>query len=60
MTGMVVVKAKIKELAKYDDKKLNVSGEFADALNEKVKALIEEACRRAKENNRNTVMKKDL
>lgn len=57
---MVVIKAKIKEFAKYNDKKLNVSGEFADALNEKVKALIEEACRRAKDNNRNTVMKKDL
>jgi len=60
MTDMVVIKAKIKEFAKYNDKKLNVSGEFADTLNEKVKKLIEEACRRAKETNRNTVMKKDL
>jgi len=60
MTDMVVIKAKIKELAKYEGKKLNVSGEFADALNEKVKNLIEEACKRAKENNRNTVMKKDV
>lgn len=60
MTNMVVIKAKIKEFAKYNDKKLNVSGEFAEELNEKVKNLINEACRRAKENNRNTVMKKDL
>jgi len=60
MTDMVVIKAKIKEFAKYNDKKLNVSGEFADALNEKVKGLIAEACRRARDNNRNTVMKKDL
>ena len=60
MADMVVIKAKIKEFAKYEEKKLNVSGEFADALNEKVKALIAEACRRARENNRNTVMKKDL
>ena len=60
MTDMVVIKATINEFAKYNDKKLNVSGEFAEALNEKVKALIEEACRRAKDNNRNTVMKKDL
>lgn len=60
MTDMVVIKAKIKEFAKYDDKKLNVSGKFADALNEKVKGLIAEACKRAKENNRNTVMKKDV
>ena len=57
---MVVIKAKIKEFAKYDDKKLNVSGEFADALNEKVKALIAEACKRAKKNHRNTVMKHDV
>lgn len=60
MVDMVVIKAKIKEFAKYEDKKLNVSGEFADALNEKVKALIEEACKRAKKNHRNTVMKHDV
>jgi len=60
MTDMVVIKAKIKEFAKYEDKKLNVSGEFADALNEKGKSLIEEACKRAKKNHRNTVMKHDV
>lgn len=60
MTDMVVIKAKIKELAKYDDKKLNVSGEFADALNEKVKSLIEDACKRATDNHRTTVMEHDV
>ena len=60
MTDMVVIKAKIKEFAKYEGKKLNVSGEFADALNEKVKGLIEGACKRAKKNHRNTVMKHDV
>jgi histone H3/H4 len=56
----IIVKAKIKEYAKYNDKPLNVSGDFADALSEKVRHLLEDACRRAKENGRNTVMKKDL
>jgi len=60
MSGMIIVKAKIKEFAKCDDKKLNVSGEFAEELDRKVKSLIAEACRRAKDKGRNTVMKKDL
>jgi histone H3/H4 len=56
----LVVKAKIKEYAKVDDKLLNVSGDFADKLSVKVENLIREACRRAKENGRSTVMAKDL
>ena len=56
----VIVKAKIKEYAKIDDKSLNVSGDFAEKLNEKAVALIKEACQRAKANSRNTVMAKDL
>ncbi len=60
MSEMIIVKAKIKEFAKHGNDKLNVSGEFAEELDKRVKCLIEEACRRAKENNRNTVMKKDL
>jgi histone H3/H4 len=60
MSDIIIVKAKIKEFAKCGDNKLNVSGEFAEELDKKVKCLIQDACRRAKENNRNTVMKKDL
>jgi histone H3/H4 len=56
----LVVKAKIREYAKVDDKVLNVSGDFADKLGEKVEILIKDACRRAKENGRSTVMAKDL
>jgi len=56
----LIVKANIKEVAKVDDKALNVSADFADKLNEKVMAMIKEACARAKANGRNTVMSKDL
>ena len=56
----LIVKAKIKEYAKHGDKSLNVSGDFAEGLNTKVEELVKEACRRAKENGRNTVMPKDL
>ena len=57
---LVVVKAKIKELAQVDGKQLNVAGDVAEALDAKVRELIKEACRRAKENGRNTLMAKDL
>jgi histone H3/H4 len=56
----LVVKAKIRDYAKVDDKVLNVSGDFADRLSEKVEAMIRESCRRAKDNGRSTVMAKDL
>ena len=56
----VIVKAKVKEYAKFEGKPLNVSSDFFPALDEKVKKLIEQACKRAKENFRNTIMKKDL
>ena len=56
----IVVKAKIKEFAVVDEKTLNVSGDFAEKLDAKVVELVKEACLRAKGNNRNTVMAKDL
>lgn len=57
---LVVVKAKIKELAVLEGKALNVGADVADALDLKVKKLIEEGCKRAKENGRNTLMAKDI
>ncbi len=57
---VVVVKAKIKDVAVVDGKPLNVAGDFAEALNSKVKHIIEQACKRAKANGRNTVMPKDV
>jgi len=56
MSDMLVVKAKIKDAAKG----ANVSGDFADALNEKVVELVKAAVERAKANGRKTVMGKDL
>ena len=56
----LIVKAKLKEYAKVGDKALNVSADLSDKLNEKVIAMVKEACARAKANGRNTVMAKDL
>lgn len=56
MSDSVVVKAKVKELAGN----YNVAGDFAEALDAKVKELIAEALKRAEANNRRTVMAKDL
>ena len=60
MSDTLIVKAKIKDVALFDGKPLNVAGDFADALSGKVKGMIEEACKRAKANGRNTVMAKDI
>lgn len=56
----VIVKAEIKKQAELDGKQLNVSSDFFPALEEKVIKLIKQSCKRAKQNFRNTVMKKDL
>ena len=60
MSDGLIIKSKIKDYAKIDDKPLNVSMDFADALSKKVEQMVKEACRRAKDNGRNTVMVKDL
>ena len=60
MTKSVIVKSQVKELAKIDGKELSVAEEFYKALEEKNKILIEEACKRAKLNSRNTIMARDL
>jgi len=56
----IIVKAKIKELAVVDDKKINVASDFADKLDEEVTAMVKKACARALANSRTTVMPKDL
>ncbi|NOZ80082.1 MAG: DUF1931 domain-containing protein [DPANN group archaeon] len=56
---MVIVKAKVKELTKeFGD--YSVASDFSEKLDEKVKALIKEACERANANSRKTVMARDL
>lgn len=57
---MLVVKAKVKEYAIHNGQQLNVSSDFAEALSIKVEQMIKEAAKRAKDNNRTTVMIKDL
>ena len=55
-TMSLVVRSKVKEHVQD----LNVSSDFAEALNKQVEHLIGEACRRAKENGRRTVQARDL
>ncbi|NQV08427.1 DUF1931 domain-containing protein [Candidatus Woesearchaeota archaeon] len=57
---MIVVKAKIKQYAKLGDKSLRVSEDFADALDEKVKEMVSNACARALKNSRTTIMPRDI
>ena len=57
---MIIVKAKIKDYAKVNEKALNVSGDVAEKLNSKVEGMIKRASIRAKENGRNTLMAKDF
>jgi len=60
MVKSVIIRSNIKEYAKFNEKPLNVSADFYERLNEKVISIIKEACKRAKENSRNTVMGKDI
>ena len=52
----LIVKSKIKEAVK----ELNVSSDVAEALNEKVYALLQDAAGRAKANGRRTLQARDL
>lgn len=60
MGTSLVVRSQVKNYAKVDGKNLNVAEDFYNALNKKVEKLIEEASRRAKANNRNTLMARDV
>jgi len=57
---MMIIKSKINDAAEIEGKHYNISRDFAEALDEKVKHLIKDACRRARDNNRSTVMPRDL
>ena len=56
MSSTIVVRTKIKELTNN----FSVSSDFGDALDEKVKSLVNDAMRRAEANGRKTIMSKDL
>jgi histone H3/H4 len=58
---MLTVRTRIKEI--MEDSKLgieNISRDYLDRIDEKVKQLIMESLKRAKENGRKTVMGKDV
>ena len=58
---MLVVRTKIKEIMKASDIGVdNISGDFQEKLDEKVKELILASIKRAKDNGRRTVMGKDI
>ena len=52
----LIVKSKIKAAVPN----MNVSGDVADALNEKIEILLKQAAGRAKANGRRTVQARDL
>ncbi|MEA3254413.1 MAG: DUF1931 domain-containing protein [Candidatus Altiarchaeota archaeon] len=56
MAELLVVKSKIKDYVGD----MNVSGDFAGALSEKIEGLIRDAAERAKANGRKTVQARDL
>ena len=56
MVEMLVIKAKVREACGD----MSVSSDFVDVLNENVNELVKKAIWRAKENNRRTVMGKDV
>jgi len=58
---MLTVRTQIKEIMKDSGLGIeNMSGDFMDKLDEKVKQLILDAINRAKDNSRRTVMGKDV
>lgn len=54
--GPLVVKSKVRELVKD----MRFSGDFFDALDEKVAEIVKEAVKRAEANGRKTVRAHDL
>ena len=57
----IVVRTKIKDILKESGLGVeNLSGDFMDRLDEKVKQVILDAAKRAKENGRRTIMGKDV
>lgn len=56
---MLTVRTQVKEIL-HEVALENMSGDFMEKLDEKVKQIILDAVKRAKENGRKTVMGKDL
>ena len=63
--AMIIVKAQVAALVRKISKEKglevdNVTSDFMPALDTKVRKLVEEAASRAKENNRRTLMARDI
>ena len=56
---MITARTQVKEIVKEAGID-NISGDFLDRLDEKVKQIVSDAVKRAKENGRRTVMGKDI
>ena len=59
INNMITVRTQVKDIMKEAAME-NMSGDFIDKLDEKVKQLILDAIRRAKEKGRRKVMGKDI
>lgn len=58
MADSLIVQSKVKEAVKGLD--LRMDSSLPDALNQKIQAMLQEAAKRAKENNRGTLRPYDL
>ncbi|HEY6911639.1 MAG TPA: hypothetical protein VI356_19835 [Myxococcales bacterium] len=57
-TGLLIVQSKVRDLIR--EKEMRTSDEFISALSEHVRAAVEKAVSRAKENGRSTLRPADL
>ncbi len=58
---MITVRTQVRDVLKESELKVdNIADDFMDKLDEKVKQLVLEAAKRAKDNGRKTIMGKDL
>ena len=60
MARLLVVESKIKEIAKIDEKSLQVGTDFTQELSKEVEKIVKKACNRAKANHRNTLKARDI
>ena len=58
MAEVIVVQSKVRDAIKTQ--KMNMSGDFAEALSKRVETMVRDACRRADQNGRKTVRGYDL
>ena len=58
---MITARTQVKEILKESELGIeNMSADFMDRLDERVKNIVVKAAQRAKENNRKTVMGRDV